>query len=115
MVELIQIESGGRQNDIQPLFAAYADWLKENIQRELSIQLDSNEMVQSFMAGIEKFYSPQGCLHLARQNGDFVGVGCLKVLEGELGEIKRMYVREEEYAHLVIYMELDLRNTDEHF
>ena len=64
MVELVQIESGGRQNDIQLLFTAYADWLKENIQREFSIQLDSYEMVQSFMAGIENFYPPQGCFFL---------------------------------------------------
>ena len=45
-------------------------------------------MVHSFMAEIEKYDPPQGRLHLARQNGDFVGVGCLKALEGELGETK---------------------------
>ena len=172
MVELVHIKSGGQEKDIRPLFEAYADWLTENIQRVNGITLDSAEILQSFMEGIDKFYPPQGRLFLARQNGDFVGVGCLKALEGELGEIKRMFVRddcrgmgigktvldrliaearsigyhkirldspkfstashglyrsrgfqpiqryqgselEEEYAHLVVYMELDLRNAHE--
>ena len=95
MVELVQVKSGGREKDIQPLFAAYADWLAENIQRVNGITLDSVEILQSFMSGIEIFYPPQGRLYLAEQDGDFVGVGCLKVLEGNMGEIKRMFVRQD--------------------
>jgi GNAT superfamily N-acetyltransferase len=172
MVELVQIKSDGREKDIQPLFAAYAQWLAVNIQFENDVKLDSTELLHSFITGIEKFYPPQGRLFLARQGGDFVGVGGLKVLEGELGEIKRMFVREdhrgmglgkaildrliaearsmgypkirldspkfstashglyrsrgfqpiqrypgsevgEEHAHLLVYMELDLKNQHE--
>jgi GNAT superfamily N-acetyltransferase len=172
MVELVQIKFGGREKDIQPLFAAYANWLAENIQQVNRITLDGDELLDSFMEGIEKFYPPQGRLYLARQNGNFVGVGCLKALEGGMGEIKRMFVREdqrgrgvgkavldrliaearligypkirldspkfatkshglyrsrgfqpiqhyqgsevgEEHAHLLVYLELDLRNAHE--
>jgi GNAT superfamily N-acetyltransferase len=95
MVELEQIKSGGREKDVKPLFSAYADWLAENIQRVNGITLDGDELLHSFIEGIEKFYPPQGRLYLARQNGDFVGVGCLKTLEGGMGEIKRMFVRED--------------------
>jgi GNAT superfamily N-acetyltransferase len=34
-------------------------------------------------------------MYLASLNSDFVGVGCLKALKGDLGEIKRMFVRED--------------------
>ena len=172
MVELVQVKSVGREKDFQPLFSAYAKWLAVNIQRENGITLDSTELLHSFMEGVDKFYSPKGRFYLAEQDGDFVGVGCLKTLEGGMGEIKRMFVREdhrgmgiakaildrliaearaigypkirldsprfaaashglyrsrgfqpiqryqgseleEEYAHLVIYMELILRSSHE--
>jgi GNAT superfamily N-acetyltransferase len=47
------------------------------------------------MDGIDKFYPPKGRFYLAVQNGVFVGVGCLKALEGGIGEIKRMFLRED--------------------
>ena len=172
MVELVQVTSNERNNDVRPLFEAYADWLAENIQRENGVTLDSAELLHSFMEGIAKFNPPQGRFYLAEQGGDFVGVGCLKALEGGMGEIKRMFVRQdhrgmgiakaildrliiearsigypkirldspkfatashglyrsrdfqpiqrysgsevgEEHAHLLVYMELDLRNVHE--
>jgi len=129
-------------------------------------------LLLSFMEGIENFDPPLGRMFLSRQDGDFVGVGCLKALEGGMGEIKRMFVRDdhrgkgigklildrliaearsigypkirldspkfsiashglyrsrgflpiqrypgsevgEEHAHLLVYMELDLKNQHE--
>jgi GNAT superfamily N-acetyltransferase len=95
MAALVQIKSVGREKDIRPLFSGYANWLQVNILQEYGIQLDSHEMLLSFMEGIMKFYPPQGRMYLASQNGEFVGVGCLKALEGGLGEIKRMFVRDD--------------------
>ena len=56
MVKLVQIKSGGREKDVQPLFSAYAEWLAVNIQRENGVTLDSAELLHSFMEGIDKFY-----------------------------------------------------------
>jgi hypothetical protein len=88
MVQLVQISSTGREDDIRPLFSAYANWLEENIQREFGIQLDSSK----FSTASHGLYRSRVFHPIQRYQGS------------EL---------EEENAHLFVYMELDFRNDHE--
>jgi hypothetical protein len=70
------------------LFSAYANWLQENIQRKNGVTLDSPK----FPTASYGLYQSRGFQPIQRYPGSEVG---------------------EEHAHLLVYMELDLRNQHE--
>ena len=53
---------------------------------------DPEETVQNDLELIAKFLPPNGLLMFAFINGSDCGLGCLKSINDEIGEIKRMYV-----------------------
>jgi N-acetylglutamate synthase-like GNAT family acetyltransferase len=57
----------------------------------LSFDIDS--MVRSDIEDASKFYPPFGRFYLVEHESRYVGVGCLKRLASDLGEIQRMYVQ----------------------
>lgn len=50
------------------------------------------EAVEQDIASIAKFQPPEGCLVLAISGGQACGIGCLRRIKNEIGEIKRMDV-----------------------
>jgi GNAT superfamily N-acetyltransferase len=50
-------------------------------------------MLEQDMAELDKFLPPTGRLLLALQDQQYVGIGCLRKIGEDIGEIKRMYVR----------------------
>ena len=55
----------------------------------------ANDYLEHDMVSLEKFIPPKGRLLLELVDGLTVGVACLKELEGNTGEVKRMYVKPE--------------------
>jgi len=95
MLQLIQVTSVEHNAPIRQLFLEYIKWLHENINREYELPFDVNELLDDFMKGVDIFYPPYGSLYLANFGDEFVGIGCLKQLSEDIGEIKRMFVKEE--------------------
>ena len=50
------------------------------------------EAVEQDIKMIDKFLPPSGLLMLAFVDNNTCGIGCLKSIKEEIGEIKRMYV-----------------------
>jgi GNAT superfamily N-acetyltransferase len=67
--------------------------LIQNTAKEYGISLDTDATLQEFMAGVSAFHPPNGRIILAKYNDEFAGIGCLKQLSDDVGEIKRMFVR----------------------
>ena len=95
MLRLIQVTSDEQITLVHPLFSGYSHWFCENATQEFGVSLEVDEVLQRFMTGIDNFYPPHGRLYLAEYAGDIAGVGCLKRLGDDLGEIKRMFVQPE--------------------
>ena len=95
MLRLIQVTSEKQIPLVRPLFSGYAHWFCENAAQEFGISVEVKEVLQRFMTGIDNFYPPHGRLYLAEYAGEIAGVGCLKRLGDDLGEIKRMFVQPE--------------------
>jgi N-acetylglutamate synthase-like GNAT family acetyltransferase len=95
MLKLIQVTSDEQMTAVHPLFSGYAKFFCENTAQIFGITVDFDDVLQRFMTGVENFYPPQGRFYLAEYNGEIAGVGCLKILGDNFGEIKRMFVQPE--------------------
>lgn len=95
MLQLIQVVSEEQNIHIRQLFLEYIQWLQKEFNEEYGLTFDVNEILDEFMSGVDIFYPPQGRLYLVQVGDEFAGIGCLKQLGDDAGEIKRMFVRDE--------------------
>ena len=80
-------------DSIQQLWTAYLTWGNDKMQMLYGVHPHNpEEQVAQDIEMIDKFLPPNGRLILAFIDGNACGIGCLKSINNEIGEIKRMYV-----------------------
>jgi len=80
-------------NSIKQLWTDYLTWGNDNMQLHYGAHPHNpEEQVAEDLKMIDKFLPPNGRLILAFSDGIPCGIGCLKSINNEIGEIKRMYV-----------------------
>ncbi len=80
-------------DSIRQLWIAYLTWGNDKMQMLYGVHPHNpKEAVQQDIESIDKFLPPNGRLMLAFIDGKACGIGCLKSINEEIGEIKRMYV-----------------------
>lgn len=80
-----------RMDDMRALFREYAT--------EIGIDLAFQDF-EDELAGLPgRYAAPRGCILLAELDGDAVGCIALRPLEGDVGEIKRMYIKPAARGH----------------
>ncbi|HMT27805.1 MAG TPA: GNAT family N-acetyltransferase [Bacteroidia bacterium] len=78
---------------IRQLWTDYLTWGNDTMQKLYGVHPHNpNEQVEHDIIGINKFLPPHGKVMLAFINNKACGIGCLKSINDETGEIKRMYV-----------------------
>lgn len=78
---------------IRQLWTAYLKWGNDKMQMLYGVHPHNpTAAVQQDIESIDKFLPPNGRLILAFIDGNPCGIGCLKSINAEIGEIKRMYV-----------------------
>ena len=78
---------------VRTLWTDYLTWGNDTMQRLYGVHPhDPKEAVEQDLAMIGKFLPPNGRLMLAFIDNQGCGIGCLKGISNEIGEIKRMYV-----------------------
>lgn len=80
-------------DDVAVLWGDYLRWANDRLDEEYGFRLDVEEALRGNLADLSPFEPPQGRLLLAVEDGQAVGVGCLKRLGPDTAEVKRMYVR----------------------
>jgi ribosomal protein S18 acetylase RimI-like enzyme len=78
---------------IEQLFKELAQFLYDNIYQRFGEGFDIEELVSGWMAQSHEFFHPKGYLVLASVDSEVVGVGGLRTIGENLGEIKHFYVR----------------------
>lgn len=91
LVGLRQADPGQDLHIVRSLWSDYLTWVNAGVNDRYGISFDIDEILERNLADLTPFQPPNGRLLLA---GD-VGVGCLRSIGEEVGEIKRMYVRPE--------------------
>jgi GNAT superfamily N-acetyltransferase len=93
IVEIREAQLPKDIKSIQQLWIAYLTWGNDKMQSLYGVHPHNpTEAVQQDIEKIDKFLPPNGRLILAFIDGKACGIGCLKSINEEIGEIKRMYV-----------------------
>jgi putative acetyltransferase len=85
MVEIREVESGKKLEEIRELFREYTDWL--------GFDLGFQDFETEFSNLPGGYSLPDGSLLLAQCEGKSAGCGALRRLDRETCEMKRLYVR----------------------
>lgn len=92
---IVPVRDQVHRDNARRLISEYLHWIAESARREYGLSFDVEAMVDSDLSDTGKFHPPHGRFYLVRDGEAYVGVGCLKRLDPQIGEIQRMYVRPE--------------------
>ncbi len=96
-MELIAIHLGEHQSHIRQLFSEYLGWVADNANQFWGTSHSVEEVdtfVEEDLETVDRLLPPNGRFYLAQVDGEIVGMGGIKQLDTERGEIKRMYVQD---------------------
>ena len=93
---VIEIRDARLPNDIdfiKKLWTDYLTWGNDKMQMLYGVHPHNpEEAVREDIKNIDKFLPPNGRLIIAFIDEEACGIGCLKSINEEIGEVKRMYV-----------------------
>ena len=92
-LRLTPVESPEQREAARSLVTEYLSWVAGVARSNYGLSFDIDSMVRSDIEDPSKFYPPSGRFYLVVYEDRYVGVGCLKRLASDLGEVQRMYVQ----------------------
>lgn len=95
MLRIYQAQTDGDRSRVRELFLEYLEWLYTIVFEEYGVSIEAKAVLESDMANLQSFDPPDGRLLLATEGSRLAGIGCLRRIRDDTGEIKRMYVRPE--------------------
>ena len=93
MSHIYQAETDEDRSWVRKLFWQYLEWANGRVNEEFGVDFDIKTMLEDDMAELEIFSPPDGRVLLAIDESRAAGIGCLRRILEDVGEIKRMYVR----------------------
>ena len=94
MLRIYQVESDRDRAHVRELFWEYLVWANAGLNEAFGINFAIEQMLEEDMLALEKFYPPQGRLLLAELDDQIAGLACMHQIREDMGEVKRMYVRD---------------------
>jgi GNAT superfamily N-acetyltransferase len=92
-MNLVPIETPQQREAARALLLEYLRWVGDIARSNYGLSFDVEAMARSDIEDRSKFYPPTGRFYLVRHDGRDIGVGCLKRLAQNVGEIQRMYIQ----------------------
>lgn len=92
-VEFAQVQTEAQRQEAASVIREYLDSLADRLARDYALPFDSDGMIRSDLTDPCKFHPPDGRFYLVTCEGRTAGVGCLKRLDTDVGELQRLYVR----------------------
>ena len=91
--DLVPVETASEREAARVLLVEYLRWVGEIARASYGLSFDIEAMARSDIEDRAKFFPPSGRFYLVRHDGRDIGVGCLKRLAPNVGEIQRMYIQ----------------------
>lgn len=92
-IEFAQVQTEAQKQEAASVIREYLDSLADRLARDYGLPFDSDGMIRSDLTDPSKFHPPDGRFYLATCDARTAGVGCLKRLGTDVGELQRLYVR----------------------
>ncbi len=93
MSGIYQAQTDEDRSWVRELFWEYLEWANGRVNEEFGVDFDIKTMLEDDMAELEIFSPPDGRVMLVIEKSRAAGIGCLRRIREDMGEIKRMYVR----------------------
>ncbi|MBW4612877.1 MAG: GNAT family N-acetyltransferase [Desmonostoc vinosum HA7617-LM4] len=93
LIRVLQVETDEYRSYVGELFWEYLNYSNLKFSREFGISFDVNKFWEQDMAKLYQFTPPEGRLLLGEYDAQIAGCACLRKINQDVGEIKRMYVR----------------------
>lgn len=99
MVEFVPFDQSVHIEVFVQLNVEFITWIADQYKENYQLDTGSNigqavqEYVNAHLEDLTSLKPPDGIIYLLADEGDIVGMGALRKLSDEIGEIKRMYVR----------------------
>jgi GNAT superfamily N-acetyltransferase len=93
MLRVLQAETEEHTIHVRALFWDYLQWANGMVTQGFGVTFDIASMLEQDMSTLAKFNPPHGRLLLAEFEGRPAGIACLRRIQADTGEIKRMFVR----------------------
>ena len=90
---LVPVETASEREAARVLLVEYLRWVGEIARASYGLSFDIEAMARSDIEDRAKFFPPTGRFYLVRHDSRDIGVGCLKRLAPNVGEIQRMYIQ----------------------
>ncbi|WP_293914836.1 GNAT family N-acetyltransferase [Deinococcus sp.] len=95
MTQITQIIDRSQEDQIRKLESEYFNWVNNRLNSEFQITLDIEKMITKDMNDMNIYFPPDGGMFLAEVDQLFIGTIFLTKLRQGVGQIRRMYVRDE--------------------
>lgn len=95
MTQIKQITDRAQEQQIRELESEYFTWVNTQLHAEFQIKLDTEKMIAKDLNNLEMYFPPNGGLFLAEIDRSLVGMIFLTKLRENVGQIRRMYVRDD--------------------
>ena len=79
---------------VRELFSEYLYWANDLVEENFGIFFDIPSMIEVGMKELDIFSPLKGRLLLVDYDRELAGIACMKHMRDQIGEIKRMYIRE---------------------
>lgn len=99
MVEFVQFDPNVHKEIFIRLNVEFITWIVDQYRENYRIDTGSNigqtvqEYVNAHLEDLTSLRPPDGIIYLLADEGNIVGMGAIRKLSDEVGEIKRMYIR----------------------
>jgi ribosomal protein S18 acetylase RimI-like enzyme len=99
MVEFIPFDVAVHKEVFAQLNIEFITWIADQFRVNYQLDAASNigqtipEYVNTHLPELTSLKPPQGIIYLLRDEGNIIGMGAIRKLSDETGEIKRMYIR----------------------
>ncbi|MFN6516001.1 MAG: GNAT family N-acetyltransferase [Nostoc sp. CreGUA01] len=95
MLKIIPVENEEHINRIKNLFFDYFNETKLIFSQKFNINIDVNAFSEQYITQLDEFVPPSGRLLLGEYESQIAGCACLRKINQDICEIKRMYVKPE--------------------
>ena len=101
MVEFIPINLSLHKSHLIKLTEEYFTWINDEVQQRYNIDTFSIigesilEYAEKTLEQLSSYLPPEGIYYLLQVKGKIGGMGALRKLKKDIGEIKRMYIKPE--------------------
>jgi ribosomal protein S18 acetylase RimI-like enzyme len=99
MVEFVPFDVDVHKEVFAQLNIEFITWIADQFRVNYQLDAASNigqtipEYVNTHLPELTSLAPPDGIIYLLRDEGNIVGMGAIRKLSNEIGEIKRMYIR----------------------